>query len=107
MKTLRFLLINFFVKDHNKTLSIIESIDGKKKDTFYEPYQCDMSSWLQDDEEDCVYKPLVVEKSTSPQKKTKKDELMEGLSYLKSKPNKSIKDKESIYTLEMLLKNMS
>lgn len=105
MKTLRFLLINLFVKDHNKTLAIIDSIDGKKNDTFYEPYQCDMSSWLEDDEDD--YKPVVVANSTSPQKKTKKDELMEGLSYLKSKPNKSVKDKESIYTLEMLLKNMS
>lgn len=107
MKTLRFLLINLFVKDHNKTLAIIDSIDGKKNGTFYEPYQCDMSSWLEDDEDDDDCKPVVVAKSTLPQKKTKKDELIEGLSYLKSKPNKSVKDKESIYTLEMLLKNMS
>tara|TARA_R110000868_G_scaffold61727_3_gene187381 strand:- start:4124 stop:4498 length:375 start_codon:yes stop_codon:yes gene_type:complete len=38
--------------------------------------------------------------------KTKKDELLENLSYLKSKPNKTKQDKESIYTLEVVLKNM-
>ena len=39
-------------------------------------------------------------------KKSKKDEILEGLSYLKSKRNKTKQDKESIYTLEMLLRNM-
>ena len=38
--------------------------------------------------------------------KSKKDELIESLSYLKSKPNKTKQDRESIYTLEMVLKNM-
>jgi len=38
--------------------------------------------------------------------KTKKDDLMESLSYLKSKKVKTKQDKESIYTLEMILKNM-
>lgn len=38
--------------------------------------------------------------------KTKKDELLESLSYLKSKPFKTKQDRESIYTLEVVLKNM-
>jgi len=38
--------------------------------------------------------------------KTKKDDLMESLSYLKSKKVKTKQDKESIYTLEMILKNI-
>ena len=38
--------------------------------------------------------------------KSKKDELMESLVYLKNKSNKSKQDSNSIYTLEMVLKNM-
>jgi hypothetical protein len=38
--------------------------------------------------------------------KSKRDELLESLSYLKSKKDKSKQDRESIYTLEMVLKNM-
>ena len=37
---------------------------------------------------------------------TKKDELIESLDYLKNKKVKSKQDKESIYSLEMVLKNM-
>jgi hypothetical protein len=37
--------------------------------------------------------------------KSKRDELLEGLNYLKSKKIKTVKDKESIYTLELLLKS--
>jgi hypothetical protein len=45
------------------------------------------------------------QKKTQP--KSKKDELLESLKYLKSKEVKTKQDKESIYTLEMVLKNMS
>ena len=38
--------------------------------------------------------------------KSKKDELMESLVYLKNKSNKTKQDSNSIYTLEMVLKNM-
>jgi hypothetical protein len=38
--------------------------------------------------------------------KTKKDEILDSLNYLKSKENKTKQDKESIYTLEMVLKSM-
>ena len=38
--------------------------------------------------------------------KSKRDEIMESLSYLRSKKVKTKKDKESIYSLEMVLNNM-
>lgn len=38
--------------------------------------------------------------------KTKKEEMIDSLNYLKSKKTKTKQDKESIYTLEMVLKNM-
>lgn len=38
--------------------------------------------------------------------KTKKDEILENLNYLKSKTKKTKQDHDSIYTLEMVLKNM-
>lgn len=102
MKTLRFLLINFFVKDHKKTLEIIESIDFDYRSGFENYNKVDMSSWLEE-EEVRENSPVT---QTKPKQKSKKDELIDGLNYLKSKSNKTIKDKESIYTLEILLKNM-
>ena len=38
--------------------------------------------------------------------KTKKDEILDSLNYLKSKENKTKQDKESISMLEAVLKNM-
>ena len=38
--------------------------------------------------------------------KSKKQEVMDSINYLKSKTNKSKMDKESLYSLEMVLKNM-
>ena len=43
---------------------------------------------------------------TSKKTKSKKDEIIEALAYMKSKKGKTKKDKESIYILEMVLKNM-
>jgi len=44
--------------------------------------------------------------STVSNTKSKKDEVIESLSYLKNKSNKTKQDRESIYSLEMVLKNM-
>ncbi len=43
---------------------------------------------------------------SSVSSKSKKDEILESLNYLKSKKVKTKQDKESIYSLEMVLKNM-
>jgi hypothetical protein len=45
-----------------------------------------------------------VEVITKP--KSKKDELIDSLNYLKSKPFKTKQDRESIYTLEIVLNNI-
>ena len=50
-------------------------------------------------------KPLVKTNSVKSAK-PKKEELVDSLNYLKSKKTKTKQDKESIYTLEMVLKNM-
>ena len=41
-----------------------------------------------------------------PKPMSKREELMKSLEYLKSKKNPTKQDKESIYTIEMVLKNM-
>lgn len=41
-----------------------------------------------------------------PKSMCKKEELMKSLDYLKSKKSPTKQDKESIYTIEMVLKNM-
>lgn len=53
----------------------------------------------------CVDKPSLSVNSV-PKSNSKKQELIDSLEYLKSKKTKTKKDKESIYTLEMVLKNM-
>lgn len=110
MKTLRFLLINLFIRDHIKTLEIINGLDGtpkktpsQKKSPKQKKVYGDMSSLLltvEDDDDNVFVEPIKVSKP-----KSKRDELLEGLNYLKSKKIKTVKDKESIYTLELLLKS--
>jgi hypothetical protein len=43
---------------------------------------------------------------SSVSSKSKKDEILESLNYLKSKKVKTKQDKDSIYSLEMVLKNI-
>lgn len=109
MKTLKFLLINLFIRDHIKTLEIINGLDGtpektpsQKKSPKQKKVYGDMSSLLLtvEDNDDVFVEPI---KFSKP--KSKRDELLEGLNYLKSKKIKTVKDKESIYTLELLLKS--
>jgi hypothetical protein len=53
----------------------------------------------------CVDKPSLSVNSV-PKSNSKKQELIDSLKYLKSKKTKTKKDRESIYTIEMVLKNM-
>jgi phosphoribosylpyrophosphate synthetase len=53
-----------------------------------------------------IKKSEVIEYTCSSGKKTKKDELMESLIFLKSKKTKTKKDLESIGILESVIKNM-
>ena len=53
-------------------------------------------------EEDYEDDDIIVESKP----KSKRDEIVDSLNYLKSKDVKTKQDRESIYTLEMVLKNM-
>lgn len=114
MKTLRFLLINLFVRDHKKTLEIINGLDNPNYIPKTNSKRIDFSSLLESDNSNDERVELkgarqVTHKDISnpTRKKSKRDEISESLKYLKSKPNKTKQDKDSIYTLEVLLKNMS
>ena len=113
MKTLKFLLINLFIQDHRKTLEIINGLDDSK---YIESSDLKCPDYIGDyllcDNFETEI-PLVKsenkiksDNSTQVKPKTKKDELLQALNYLKSKKEKKKQDKESIYTLELLLKNM-
>jgi hypothetical protein len=91
-KVFAYILVNIFTWDPNKSLEIVRE-------------------FLNDS-------PVVNNKSNKPvnqfsvhnsplKPKNKKDEIVDSLNYLKSKPNKTKQDKDSIYTLEMILKNIS
>lgn len=86
-KILAYFLVQLVTKDPNKSMDIVREL---------------------------LNKPNKVErnKSISPStsiasnsNKSKNEELVSSLNYLKSKKIKTKQDKESIYTLEMILKN--
>ena len=51
-------------------------------------------------------KPAVKSNMNTTKQKSKKDEIIDSLNYLKSKKSPTKQDKDSIYTLQMILKNM-
>ena len=53
-----------------------------------------------------VFKLLCLSKPNVSKPSSKKMELILALNELKKKSNKTIKDKDTIYTIEMILKNM-
>jgi hypothetical protein len=118
MKRFEKMMRDFFEVDDVEPQELIEDymIDLSKNDLVVQDER-DMAYYFfeyanmyyEDDIEDAV----IVEDEDEPvlemvkvKPKSKRDELLESLSYLKSKKNKSKQDRESIYTLEMVLKNM-
>ena len=103
------------MRDHNKTLEIINGLDHP---SYGQPSNLSrpdhIGNYLLSDDSENEIPVVKTEKKVnkivyeeSPRVKTKKNELLDALNYLKSKPDKSKQDKDSIYTLEILLKNMS
>lgn len=92
-KIFAYIIVNIFTWNPDKSLSIVKE------------FLCDQPSSPSN------VKPILSGSTKNivkpAQNKNKKDELMENLDYLKSKKNKTKQDKDSIYTLEMVLKNMS
>ena len=90
---IKYLVIRCTTRHAKTALEVYKTLYPNKKEVVY------------------VEKPVVtqVENSMSIASvpvKSKKDELIESLNYLKSKKVKTKQDKESIYSLEMVLKNL-
>jgi hypothetical protein len=58
------------------------------------------------DKELPIYDHSPVDFPKPPKVSDKKQEIIDSLNYLKAKPSKSKRDHESIYSLEMILKNI-
>jgi len=116
MKKINDRVYEFFdLKPEDENNEITNVIPSNSEDNIYWLYDelktadLDISSWMNDlvddDDNDDDYDDYEdVQVITKP--KSKKDELVDSLNYLKSKEFKTKQDRESIYTLEVILKNM-
>lgn len=91
---LKYLIIRCTTRHAKTAIEVYNTLYPKQKEIVY------------------IEKPIItqVENNLSvtsvPKTKSKRDEIMESLSYLRSKKVKTKQDKESIYSLEMVLNNM-
>jgi hypothetical protein len=83
---LKYLVIRITTRHAKTAIDVYNTIYPKQKEVIY----VDNST------------PVVSVQNT----KSKKDEILDSLNYLKNKKVKTKQDKESIYSLEMVLKNM-
>ena len=86
-------VIGMITRDYEKTTKIVNDIYNTKP------------SVVKTDEVD-IYESIFANVEVISKPKSKKDEVIESLSYLRNKPNPTKQDKESIYALEMVLRNM-
>jgi len=97
-------VIGMFTRDYEKTTKIVNDIYNpsvvKKQTKVLQPVDDDVI-----DQDDIDFFNGFFG-SIEPKPKSKKDEVMESLSYLRNKPNPTKQDKESIYMLEMVLINL-
>jgi hypothetical protein len=91
-KLVMFLIIRLFIRNTDEAIKIYNTLFSKE---LTEPKK---SSSIKG----TTSKPIVEIKKPS----TKRDELIESLSYLKTKSSKTKQDKDSIGVLEAVLKNM-
>ena len=96
MKLFRYLTIYWTTKDALLAAKIYQMI--------YFGVNTHVENSVFDEEESYDYSP--VETPSAPKVSNKKQEIIDSLKYLKDKQSKTKKDRESIYALEMILKNM-
>jgi hypothetical protein len=90
---LKYLVIRCTTRHAKTALEVYNSLYPKQKEVVYV--------------ETPIYTQVGSNMSVSSvSNKSKKDDVLESLNYLKSKKVKSKQDHESIYSLEMVLKNM-
>lgn len=94
-------VIGMFTRDYEKTTKIVNDIYNPKPSVVKKQVKVTEC----DDKDDLdFYNGFFGSVESKP--KSKRDVLMESLSYLRNKPMPTKQDKESIYMLEMVLKNM-
>lgn len=88
-KIIAYIFVNIFTWNPDKSLAIVREFLGEDRSIKHNV-------------------PSQITVHNSPLKpKNKKDEIIDSLNYLRSKQTKTKQDKDSIYTLEMILKSMS
>jgi len=106
-KVFAYILVNLFTWNPDKSKELVEEFFEGESCSFFGVYP---EPKVVKEEED-IYRDYLLGKvqfeDLKPKKKTKRDEVLESLSYLRSKPSPTKQDRESIYTLEMVLKNMA
>ena len=91
---LKYLIIRCTTRHAKTAIEVYNTLYPKQKEIVY------------------IEKPIITQVENNlcvtsvPKTKSKRDEIMESLSYLRSKKVKTKQDKESIYSLEMVLNNM-
>jgi 3-dehydroquinate dehydratase len=88
-------VIGMITRDYEKTTKIVNEIYNPKPSV----------DWVDIDDVD-IYESIFDDVEVVSKPKSKKDEVIESIHYLRNKPNPTKQDKESIYTLEMVLRNM-
>lgn len=95
MKILKYLIIYRTTKDPMMAAQIYQMI-----------YHPEITQPLMSRPTETVFKYVEKPVVQTPKPINKKEELLKSLSFLKSKKNPTKQDKDSIYTIEMVLKNM-
>ena len=90
---LKYLVIRCTTRHAKTALEVYNTLYPKQKEVIY--VERPVTSQVENN--------MIVSSVSS---KSKKDEVIESLNYLKSKKVKTKQDKDSIYSLEMVLKNM-
>ena len=115
MKKINDRVYEFFdLKPEDENSEITNVITSNSEDNKYWLYDTlitadlDVSSWMNDlvDDADIYVDVNYEDVQVITKPKSKKDELVDSLNYLKSKEFKTKQDSESFYTLEVILKNM-
>lgn len=90
---LKYLVIRCTTRHAKTALEVYNTLYPKQKEVIY--VEKPVTSQVENN--------MIVSSISS---KSKKDEILESLNYLKSKKVKTKQDKDSIYSLEMVLKSM-
>ena len=106
-KVFAYILVNLFTWNPDKSKELVDEFFEGESSSFFGVYP---EPKIVKEEED-IYREYLMGnvqfENVKPKPKTKRDEILESLSYLRSKPSPTKQDRESIYTLEMVLRNIA